>query len=327
MPNDINLEIRGHENMKKLPILVIIGLIIASGIGAAATPTATHTQARQISKPSGVAFQDELDQSMTTPDGVLPIGAIILNATRQTLSAAQSFVPQKDVFTRALLLMARNATTTRNCTCDLKENLTGDALATVQATPDQFRVYDPTNQTGNLTWVEFDFYSVWVTPGNTYYLVVHTENVTNNTYWCAGNGSNLYPNGSAYFSLDNGQTWQNLTGSDACFQTYGVEETTFSITVSKGLLGPSFTIKNVGNHTAGSVISNITVDGGVLGLIHSSNLNIVSDLLPGTQMVARPGLVLGFGPVKITETVFAINAKEQSVHLNATLILIFIIVK
>lgn len=314
--------------MKKLLILVIIGIVIASGIGAAATPAVTHKQATQKTNPSGVTFKDELDQSMTTPDEVLPIGATYFNTThQQNLSAAQSFIPRKDIFTRALLLMAKNATTTHPCTCELKENLTGSVLATVQVAPDQFNVYDPTNQTGNLTWVEFDFYSVWVTPGNTYYLVVYTANVTHNTYWCAGNGSNLYPYGSLYYSLDNGQSWQNLTNSDVCFQTYGASQTTLSITISKGLFGPSFTIKNIGNHTAGSVVCNITVDGGILGLIHNSGVSIFSDLSPGIQKIAYPALVIGFGPVKITATVFAINAKEQTVQLNATLILIFIIVK
>jgi hypothetical protein len=315
--------------MKNVGILFIVGLVIISGFGAAATPISTDNQAPHHNSPSGVTFQDELDQAMTTPEGApLPIGAVLLNATHQVnLSAAQSFIPTKNFVTRALLLMARNATTTHNCTCDLRENLTGDALATVQVTPDQFKVYNATNTTGNLTWVEFDFFSVWVTPGTTYYLVLYTANVTNNVYFCAGNGSNVYQNGSAYYSLDNGQSWQNLTNSDACFQIYGARETKLSITVAEGLFGPSFTIRNTGNHTAGGVASNVTVTGGILGLIHVGAYNYWQDLPQNNQKTVHTGFTLGFGSVKITEIVSAINVRKQVVQVNATLFLFFMIVK
>jgi hypothetical protein len=316
--------------MKNAGILLVVGIVIASGFGAVATPASTHNQAPQKNNPSGVTFQDELDQSMTSPDKVpLPIGAVFFNTThQQNLSAAQSFITTKDVITRVLFLMARNATTTYNCTCDLKENLTGDALATVQVTPNQFHIYDPANATGNLTWVEFDFFSVWVTPGTTYYLVMYTTNVTNNIYYCAGNGSNIYPNGAAYYSLDNGQSWQNLTNSDACFQAYGALETTLSVTVGgTNLLGPWFTIKNTGNHTAIGVASNITVTGGTLGLAHSFSFKYYEDLPQNNQKNLLTPFTLGFGRVKITETASAINAKDQVVSVNATLILFIMIVK
>jgi hypothetical protein len=314
--------------MKNAGIVLIVGLVIISGFGAAATPASIDKQPRH-SNPSGVMFQDELDQSMTTPDKVpLPIGAMLLNTThQQNLSAAQSFKPTKDVVTRALLLMGKNATTTHNCTCDLRENLTGSALATAVVTPDQFKVYDPANATGNLTWVEFDFFSVWVTPGATYYLVVYTANVTNNVYYCAGNDSNVYLNGRAYYSLDNGHSWQNLSNSDACFKTYGARETKLSISVAKGLFGPSFTIRNTGNHTAGGAASNVTVIGGILGLIHSSTYHDYEDLPQNNQKTVHAGFTLGFGPVKVTEIVTAINVKKQVVQVNATLFLFFMIVK
>jgi hypothetical protein len=316
--------------MKNVGILLIVGVIITSGFGAVAIPTSTHTRASQQNNQSGVAFQDELDQSMTSPDKVpLPIGAVLFNTThQQNLSAAQSFITTKDVVTRALFLMARNTTATYNCTCDLRENLTGSTLATVQMPPDQFSVYNATNPTGNLSWVEFNFYGVWVTPGTTYYLVVYTTNATDNVYFCAGNGSNVYQNGSAYYSLDDGQSWQNLTNSDACFQTYGALETTLSVTVGgTNLLGPWFTIKNTGNHTAIGVASNITVTGGTLGLAHSFSFKYYEDLPQNNQKNLLTPFTLGFGRVKITETASAINAKDQVVSVNATLILFIMIVK
>jgi len=311
--------------MKKIWILLSIGILILTSLGTSAAPSTTQKGSTpQKLNPLGVTFEDELDQSMTTPDGALPIGAVFLNSThQQNLSAAQSFIPRKEVLTRVLLLMAKNATATYPCTCDLRENLTGENLASVNVTPDQFKIYDPENQTGNLTWVEFDFCSVWVTPGKTYYMVLLTANVTNNFYWCAGNGTNVYPNGSAFYSLNDGHSWQNLTDSDACFKTYGVRETVLAVTMKKGLLGYSFVIKNVGNYSAGSVISNISATGGILGLINASSINIKSDLAPGDQFIASLGIIFGLGKVSVSARFSAINAKEQSLQLNATLILFF----
>jgi len=306
-----------------------MGILILSSLGTSAAPsTAQKGCTPQKLNPLGVTFEDELDQSMTTPGGALPIGAVFFNGTHQlNTTGAQSFIPQKEVLTRVEFLMAKNATATSPCTCAIRENLTGGDLAFDRVNPDQFKVYNPENLTGNMTWVEFNFYSVWVTPGKTYYMVLFTANMTNNIYWCAGNDTNIYPNGSAFYSTNGGYIWQNLTDSDACFKTYGVRETVLAVTMKKGLIGPSFTIKNIGNYTAGSVASNISINGGILGLINISSVNIHSDLLPGEQIIARTGLILGFGNIKIIARFSAINAKEQLIQFNATVFLFFWMIK
>ncbi len=309
--------------MKKLGILLVVGVIIAAGFGVSALPSATTNQ-----DPHQM-FGDELDQSSTISGGIIGVGRPPINDTGENLTIAQSFIPQKDVITRVQLLMARNATTTFNCTCDLKANLSGDALASVMLSPDQFKVFDPDNLSGsgNLTWVEFNFFGVWVTPGTVYYLVVYTANVTGNFYVWAGNFNNAssYPNGSAFYSMDNGADWSNLTDSDACFQTYGLQKTTLSVVVGgTNLLGPWFTIKNTGNHTATAVASNITVTGGILGLVHSFSFKYYEELPQNNQKNVITPFTLGFGRVTITETVSAINAKDQVVTINATLILFII---
>jgi hypothetical protein len=307
--------------MKNVAILLVIGAVIASGFAVAAVPTTPNQTPRQT-------FDDELDQFLTTRDGVNYLGALSVDITQQNVSIAQSFIPQKDVITRVQLLMAKNSTASAPCTCDIRENLTGTALATVQVTPDQFKPFDPTNLSAdeNLTWVEFNFFSVWVTPGTTYYLVVYTANITDNFYVWAGNSTNGYLNGSAYYSTTDGATWFNMSDSDTCFQTYGVHETTLSITVGKNLLGPSFTIKNTGNYTAGNVASNVTVTGGILGLIHSFSFKYF-DLPQNNQKTVLTPFTLGFGSVKIVETVTAVNVKDQVVQVDATLFLFIMMVK
>jgi len=314
--------------MKNAKLLLAVGVAIICGFGAA-TPALAHRQVPRDNHPAGDMFDGELDQAQTKPQGPpLAIGAVLFNDTlQQNLTATQSFTPSKDVVSRALLLMARNASTTKNCTCDIRDNLTGATLGSVVLTPDLFNVYNSTNATGNLTWVEFDFYSIWITPGTTYYLVVYTENVTDNLYYWAANDSDPYQNGSAYSSVDNGQSWQNLTNNDTCFQIYGARETKLSITIGKGLFGPLFTVRNTGNHTAGGIISNTTVKGGILGLVHIINYNFYDSLPQNNQRYIFSPLALGFGPVTITETVWAINAKPQVVQVNATLIIIFMTYK
>ncbi len=306
--------------MKSIAIVFIVGVVISSGFMVAAVPNTPNQGPRQT-------FSDELDQSETNRSGTIVVGAMQINGTKQNFSLAQSFIPQKDVITRVQLLMAKNATTTYNCTCDLKENLTGSTLASVQLTPDQFKVFDPDNLSANenLTWVEFGFFSVWVTPGTTYYLEVYTTNITGNNYVLAVNLQNGYSNGSTFLSLNYGASWLNLSIGDWCFQTYGLRETTLSVTVGgSNLLGPWFTIKNTGNHTAAAVASNITVTGGTLGLVHSFSYKYYEELPQNNQKNVITPFTLGFGRVTITETVSAINAKDQVVTVNATLILFII---
>ena len=306
--------------MKNIAIVFVVGVVIFSGFIAAAVPATPNQVPRQT-------YDDELDQSETNLSGTIVVGASQINATQQNFTLAQSFIPQKDVITRVQLLMAKNATTTYNCTCDLKENLTGSTLASVQLTPDQFKVFDPDNLSANenLTWVEFDFFSVWVTPGSTYYLEVYTANVTGNEYVLAVNLQNGYSNGSAFLSMSDGASWLNLSDGDWCFQTYGLRETTLSVSVGgSSLLGPWFTIKNIGNHTAAGVSSNITVAGGILGIAHSFSYKYYEELPQNNQKNVLTPFTLGFGRVTITMTVSAINAKDQIIRENATLILFII---
>ncbi|MCX6667173.1 MAG: hypothetical protein NTV74_02885 [Euryarchaeota archaeon] len=199
--------------MKKLLPLVVVGILVLTGLEAVAIPLYKNSGARG----------DEIDQSMTSYDGVLPLGRTNIFGYYANLSVAQSFIPQKEIQTRAQFLMARNATTLYPCWLAIRDNLTTENLAIISVQPNAFPLVNGTPTEEQLAWVEFDFKDIKITPGHTYYIVMYTSNVTENYYWISGNGTNVYTSGTVYLSIDDGATWSEFPGggADACFKTYG----------------------------------------------------------------------------------------------------------
>ncbi|PNX53421.1 MAG: hypothetical protein BV458_04290 [Thermoplasmata archaeon M9B2D] len=309
--------------MKKLVSCIVICLMVLYGIGAAVTATNQDQRCFKKSTTIGRSYIDELDQSMTDFDGALPLGRTNIFGFYANLSIAQSFIPQKEVLTRTYFLMARNESTTYPCFLAVRENLTAKDLAIVSVEPSEFPSVNGTPTEEQVAWIEFNFSDVWVVPGKTYYLVVYTANITDNYYWISGNGTNIYPNGTVFLSIDDGKTWSEFTDADGCFKTYGLHETFLEITISPSSIKPTIVIKNVGNYTAWDVTVNCTVSGGLvlIGRIFSDSK---SELLPGEEMTFQIGLILGFGKVLIRLQVTAANVKEIVHEQNAMILLFFI---
>jgi hypothetical protein len=197
--------------MKKLLSCIIIGIVVLGGLGVAVTATHQNRNNPQRNITTNSPYEDELDQSMTDYDGTLPVGyAILGNYTN--LSVAQSFIPQKELLTRTQFLMAANISTTQPCVLAIRDNLTGENLAVISLEPSEFPVVNGTPTEEQLEWIDFNFDDIWVTPGQIYYIVVYSKNSIGNFYWIAGNGTNIYPNGTVFLSVDDGNTWvfQNL---------------------------------------------------------------------------------------------------------------------
>jgi len=139
--------------------------------------------------------------------------------------------------------MGKNSTASHPLKFSIRDNLEDQDLVSTLVGPGQFLTED-------FGWVEIDFIDMSVNIGQTYYLVCLTENVTDNFYaWGANNLSDSYPNGCAWFSLDEGDNWGNESSSsypsninaflnsapqplfeedetwDMCFKTYGRENT------------------------------------------------------------------------------------------------------
>jgi len=311
------------KNMKKLASFLIVGILVLSGLTtaiAARDKNQNNTQRNSIESP----YIDELDQSMTDYDGSLPLGRTNIFQFYANLSIAQSFIPQREVLTRAFFLMARNASTSEPCVLAIRDNLTQEDLTIVSMESSAFPIVNGTPAEEQLAWMEFNFPDIWVTPGQTYYIVVYTANVTDNYYWISGNGTNIYPNGTVYLSINDGQNWSEFTDADGCFKTYGLYETFLQITL-KGGFGPSFTVKNIGNYTAWDVIVNVTISGGFV-LIGKQFTLTITELPPNGEIILHPGiLVLGFGKVTITITLSAANVKETSSTKTGTILLFFLL--
>ena len=315
--------------MKKLLSVVIIGIIVLGGLGAVATGAYQPAKTTYTNNTLGTTYVDELDQSMTDYNGSLPLGRTNILGFYANLSVAQSFIPQKEVLTRTQFLMARNATTSRPCVLAIRDNLTNENLAVTSVEPSEFPVVNGTpTEEDQLAWIDFNFDDIWVTPGQTYYIVVYTTNITDNYYWISGNGTNIYPNGSVFISFNDGHNWSGeiFPDADGCFKTYGLRETFLNINMYSNRFGPSFYIKNIGNYTAWDITWNITINGGIFGLIHKQVIDNLSELLPGNQTIIKMSGFFGLGPVTISVRISAANVHEQIKQMQAKVFIIFWIV-
>lgn len=315
----------GVNKMKGLLAALIVGLFVVNAVGvSAAVVNPVQIQAKQSSV-TGPLYTDELDQSQTVFDGALAVGySNPFGGSYMNLSIAQSFIPQKDVLTRVEFFMGRNVTTTKPCVLAVRDNLTGADLAEVALQPSAFPVVNGTPQADDLAWVDFNFSDIWVTAGQTYYLVIYSTFLVDNFYWVSGNGSNNYPNGTVYLSGDNGTTWTEFTNADGCFKTYGLTETFLSVTPIGGLFGSKFLIRNTGNVTAWDVMVDLSVKGGLLGHINASAAVFIPELHPGDNVTVRSGPVIGFGTVHISLKIVGANVKESTTSAQARVFLFFL---
>ena len=129
-------------------------------------------------------------------------------------SVAQSFIPTKNVLTRVNISIGRNRTATLPYIVAIREELTGPDIAIAKLNAE-----DVAKESFN--WTEFDFSDVRITSGESYYIVSYTTNVTDNWYAWGAHNLSLYPKGSMFYSIDDGETWTKNETLDMCFLTYG----------------------------------------------------------------------------------------------------------
>ena len=287
---------KGGKNMKKWYSILIAGVLL---LGILGIPPLSATNNKPIS-----SLQDEIDQEqpvwiepLAVPVGTLPIPDMNLS-----IQVAQSFIPQKDIITRVELFIGKNSTATYPYIVAIRDNLTHENLVETSVEPGDI----PTEE---FDWVEFDFENLWVTAGETYYIVSYTENETDNWYaWGANNESDSYPYGCAWFSIDEGDTWGNESKTvqnqpfnqhfmvyeprplddgnetwDMVFKTYGLDSTELTIELSGGPFGIEVIIRNIGDVSAYDVYWNITVTGGFFGFINKTTGGTHAELPAGDE--------------------------------------------
>lgn len=198
--------------------MIIVGMFVLCGLQASAQPfhPTNHLQLWEQQPSQHLMRSDVLDQSQPLWNWFAPIGPIYLVAGRPNYIVAQSFTPTKPILTRVELMIGRNSTTTYDYTLAIRDALNGPDLTSESVAAGQIPV-------DNFSWIEFDFPDITVIPGNIYYLVSSTVNATDNWYGWGTQLENVYLNGTIYFTLDEGVTWEEESDSDMTFQTYGRE--------------------------------------------------------------------------------------------------------
>lgn len=312
--------------MRKILSLIVVCLIVLGGLeaGAVATSSLVSTPQHKDARPLNPFYVDELDQYMTNYGGWLPIGWYRLGGSLiGNISVAQTFVPTKEVLTRIQFLMAKNATAQYPCSVVIRDNITGQNLAVASVPPSAFPLFG--NQPENFSWITFDINDIWVIPGHSYSIIMYTVNSSDNFYYCAGNGTGTYLNGSVFVSYNDGQTWTEIPDADGCFKTYGLRETFLQITPDP--TGHTYTITNIGNVSAWDVESSLSITGGIFGLINKTFNASIPQLEPNHSFILTMGLVFGLGPIQLKLVVRAANVREMSVSRHGIILLIFIILK
>jgi hypothetical protein len=201
--------------MKKIIPIFIIGIFILSGFGASAESifNIDETTVWEQKVTSSVSRSDELDQYQLDMDFFAPVGNIFL-APEINYISAQSFIPTKNALTRVEILAGKNSTASHDFTLAIRDDLLGPDLTSLSLPPGAF-------VTENFSWLEFDFPDINVTTGNTYYIVCYTADVADNWYAWGANLTDVYFNGSVWWSEDDGQTFEEDPGADLAFKTYG----------------------------------------------------------------------------------------------------------
>ena len=202
---------------KYIPLAVVV-MFVLCGLEAVASPFhfPDHDQSAWEQNPTPLPMKsDVLDQQQPAYDFFGPVGPGQLWDYLNYI-VAQTFTPTKPVLTRVELLLAKNITTTYDYTVVIRESPNGVDLTSASVPAGQIT-------TDNFSWIEFDFSDVAVTPGNTYYIVSYTENVTDNFYGWGLTLTDTYPNGTVYYTINDGLNWTEESEGDMTFKTYGRE--------------------------------------------------------------------------------------------------------
>lgn len=160
-------------------------------------------------------INDIIDQQQTEHCGH---GIAIYNETWY----AQSYKPSLGILTRIQLFLFRegNPSDSIEITVSIKESLYRRDLASDSVNGSQI------SQQGG--WVEFDFFYIGISPGNTYYIICMTNGGSANDHFSwYFDINNPYGGGDAQYSEDHGHSWYLLDDppefpeKDFCFKTYG----------------------------------------------------------------------------------------------------------
>lgn len=307
--------------MKKFIPLVVVGLLVLCGLQAVALPfnmAGTSVQKWRQTPYAPLNRVDILDQSQPIMNRLGPIGQL----DGLNYIWAQSFKPTLNMLTRVELMIGKgSSTTTYDLTVGIRDDLNGSDITSVSLPASDID--------DNISWVEFDFPNIIVTPNSTYYIVSSTVNVTDNFYKFGYQMYSSYLNGTLYQTINEGTTWTPHQGgiNDMTFNTYGIDTTAtnLSLTITGGI-GVIINTKNVGDFDATNVKTHVTITGGIFGRINISK-DVESATLTIADVLPFKTQPLGLGPITIIATTRADNAAQVTKTAEGFILLFFVIIK
>jgi hypothetical protein len=259
---------------------------------------------------------DMVDQNQSSYEFTLGVGWFS-DTIGWNMSCAQSFTPTLPILTRLQLLISSTSDyePTRPFVVAIRDDLEGDDLTVVGVSPDEI--------TENLSWIEFDFDDISVNPGQTYYIISYTSNVSENTYSWGWHSTDVYPNGTCYWRSKVEDEFMDLT-SDMAFKTYGMESTSLDIEFIRSGLSLSVTFKNIGDYDAVDITYSMNITGGLLGLINAYIEGEAEMLGSGESLSEELPDLIGFGPLQIQANAIGVNAEGITETRNGFIFFIFI---
>ncbi len=187
---------------KFVGIFVCMLLIVTPIISTAQNIKIINTNMKKL-----VFNDDEIDQEQTIDE----IGVLVSSVA----DMAQSFKPTLEKLTRVKVKIEKVCYPSDGITLSIRKPIYGDDLTWVMKS--EAEIPD------GISWVEFDFPDIFVTPGQTYYIVLCSEAGVIDDYWQWRSGdlnNNYYPDGKAWWN--NFGVWEERDPEhDFCFKTYG----------------------------------------------------------------------------------------------------------
>lgn len=202
--------------MKKIIPICVVCIFILSGFGASAhgifniDGTIEYKQKKIFS----ISGNDELDQYQPDMNNYGIVGRF--PDDEKNMMMAQSFIPTKNILTRVKILAGKSSTAIYDYKLAIRDNLSKSDLTSLSLSLDNF-------PTDNTSWIEFDFDDIILTPGITYYIVSYTTDAPNNFYFWGAIKEDVYLDGLAWWSDNDGTSWNNIINVDLTFATYGLD--------------------------------------------------------------------------------------------------------
>ncbi len=140
------------------------------------------------------------------------------------LWVAQGFIPSLETLTKVEVELFKDGNPTSPIIISIRDSLSGSDLTSVSVDGSLVSQYSK--------WIEFNFPDINVIPGNEYYIVCRSSGGSIINYYCAVfDINNPYGAGEAWGSIDYGANWELIEDyypeypePDACFKTYGLDE-------------------------------------------------------------------------------------------------------